>query len=147
MSEETPDQQPETWKNRFYKFRAMVELLRGHYELDWSSYTEREANLMRTGVIDDFKITIELAWKTLKDYLRDEKAVLAKAPRDVVKEAWSHDLVGDIDGWLEMLVLRNELTHRYDRHAAMESFGAIRDQCLPLLREMVAVLDRRQSDE
>lgn len=124
----------------------MVELLSGHYRLDWASYSDREANLMRTGVLDDFKITIELAWKTMKDWLRDERAIIANSPREVIKEAWGQGLVVDGEAWLSMLVRRNELAHTYDKDAARESFLTIGTHCLPLLNELAAVLERRMGN-
>lgn len=38
---------------------------------------------------------------------------IAGSPREVLREAFQADLISD-DAWMEMLKVRNELTHDYD---------------------------------
>ena len=69
------------WKQRFANFDRAVVLLREPIErgLDSLSALEKE------GMIRRFKFAMELAWKTLKDYLEHEGTVVTPVtPRRVI---------------------------------------------------------------
>lgn len=63
-----------------------------------------------------FCITLDLAWKTMKDIILQHYMVTgfaAGSPREVLRKAFELNLIsGDI--WMEMLKARNEFTHDYD---------------------------------
>jgi nucleotidyltransferase substrate binding protein (TIGR01987 family) len=63
-----------------------------------------------------FSITLDLAWKTMKDIILQHYMVSGFAtgsPREVLRKAFELNLIsGDI--WMEMLKVRNEFTHDYD---------------------------------
>ena len=63
-----------------------------------------------------FCITLDLAWKTMKDIILQHYMVSGFAtgsPREVLRKAFELNLIsGDI--WLEMLKVRNEFTYDYD---------------------------------
>lgn len=63
-----------------------------------------------------FCITLDLAWKTMKDIILQHYMVTGFAtgsPREVLRKAFELNLIsGDI--WMEMLKARNEFTHDYD---------------------------------
>ena len=63
-----------------------------------------------------FCITLDLAWKTMKDIILQHYMVSGFAtgsPREVLRKAFELNLIsGDI--WMEMLKVRNEFTHDYD---------------------------------
>ncbi len=60
-----------------------------------------------------FEFTFELSWKTLKDYLESQN-VEAKFPRDVIKEAFHYEIIENGETWMEMLEIRNLLSHTND---------------------------------
>lgn len=63
-----------------------------------------------------FCITLDLAWKTMKDIILQHYMVTGFAigsPREVLRKAFELNLITD-DIWLEMLKVRNEFTHDYD---------------------------------
>ena len=69
-----------------------------------------------SGISAKFCITFDLAWKTMKDILIQYYAIIdfvADSPREVLKESFKADLIAD-DIWMEMLKIRNQLTHDYD---------------------------------
>lgn len=69
-----------------------------------------------SGTSAKFCITFDLAWKTMKDILIQYYAItdfVAGSPREVLKESFKADLISD-DIWMEMLKIRNQLTHDYD---------------------------------
>ena len=61
-------------------------------------------------------ITLDLAWKTMKDIILQHYMVSGFAtgsPREVLRKAFELNLIsGDV--WMEMLKVRNEFTHDYD---------------------------------
>ncbi len=74
--------------------------------------------------IQRFKFTYELSWKTLKRFLQVE-GIVAKSPRQTVKEAYQ---IGWLDGeeeWLQMLEDRNLMSHVYQETLADEIYSWI----------------------
>ncbi|HYN22235.1 MAG TPA: nucleotidyltransferase substrate binding protein, partial [Thermoanaerobaculia bacterium] len=61
------------WKQRFQNFDQAVVLLREPFERDVTTLS----NLEKEGTIQRFEFTVELAWKTLKDYLEYEGQVIS----------------------------------------------------------------------
>lgn len=83
----------------------------------------------RAGVIANFSITFELAWKALQELLRlegVEQAVIG-SPRDVLKLGYRFGLIDDIAVWLLMLESRNMAIHIYNEAEADKALIMIRD--------------------
>lgn len=62
-----------------------------------------------------FSLTLDLAWKTMKDIILQHYMVSGFAtdsPREVLRKAFELNLISD-DIWMEMLKVRNEFTHDY----------------------------------
>jgi hypothetical protein len=79
-------QQDVRWKQRFQNFDRAVVLLREPFEREVASLSDLE----KEGTIQRFEYTVELAWKTLKDYLENEGQTISPVtPRNVVKEAFA----------------------------------------------------------
>lgn len=96
------------WKQRFQNFEKAYLQLKQAVELfpDLS-------DLEKEGLIQRFKYTFELAWKTLKDYL-ESREVPVKFPRDTIKQAFQYSLIKDGDLWMDMLEKRNLIAHTYN---------------------------------
>ena len=74
--------------------------------------------------IQAYEMDMELAWKTLKDYL-NYLAYNVQAPREVIKQAFSAEIIEDGDIWLRMLDDRNLTSHVYDEVKAQEIVDSI----------------------
>jgi nucleotidyltransferase substrate binding protein (TIGR01987 family) len=99
------------WKQRFDNFHRALALLHEPFERDVATLSALE----REGTIQRFEFALELAWKTMKDWLESEGRVLQPAtPRLAVKEAFAAGLVADGQVWIDMLDHRNLLSHTYD---------------------------------
>jgi nucleotidyltransferase substrate binding protein (TIGR01987 family) len=96
------------WKQRFANFE--MAFLRLKEAVDDFENLNR---LSKEGLIQRFEYTLELAWKTLKDYL-ESKQEIAKFPKDVIKKSFRSDLIEDGEIWMEMLEKRNLLSHTYE---------------------------------
>jgi len=90
--------------------------------------TERASDdLAEDGVIQRFEFTFELLWKTLKIFL-EENGVVARTPRDVFKEAFRLDWLGDNEEvFLNMLEDRNKTVHIYDEKTSRQIFTRIKE--------------------
>ncbi len=83
----------------------------------------------RAGVIANFSITFELAWKALQELLRLEGVdqAVTGSPRDVLKLGYRFGLIDDIAVWLLMLESRNMAIHIYNEAEADKALIMIRD--------------------
>jgi nucleotidyltransferase substrate binding protein (TIGR01987 family) len=131
------------WKQRFQNFDRAVVLLREPIERDVTSLS----NLEKEGTIQRFEFAVELAWKTLKDYMEYEGTVIAPVtPRNVIKEAFAARILSDGQVWIDMLDHRNLLAHTYDEATFDKAVLAIRDRYLHAIEELhLWLMERRQS--
>ena len=69
--------------------------------------------LTHMALVQTYEICFELAWKCLKDYLR-EKGIEANYPTEVIKEAFNKNTIQDGQLWIDMLTARNSTSHEYN---------------------------------
>ena len=118
------------WQQRFQNLDRAIQLLREPL----AGGVERLSMLEKEGLIQRFEFTLELAWKTLKDYLEYSGVVIEPAtPRNVVKEAFAAKILPDGQVWIDMLDHRNLLTHTYDERAFCAAVDALVDRYLPAM--------------
>lgn len=97
----------------------------------------RQDALYRDGLIQRFEFTVELAWKSIKEYLEDQGSVIAiSSPRAILKEAYSAGIIHDGEGWNHILTARNVTSHVYDEKTAIDVADQISHEFLPLLQEL-----------
>jgi nucleotidyltransferase substrate binding protein (TIGR01987 family) len=95
--------------------------------------------LYRDGLIQRFEFTVELAWKSIKEYLEDQGAVLGIAsPRGVLKEAYAAGIIHDAEIWNQILTARNLMSHVYDEETAVSTARQICATLLPPLDALAA---------
>lgn len=109
------------WQQRFINFTnahnnliEMLDLLNN----------EPSNKAYKLAVIQSYEMDIELAWKTLKDYLNFLGYKL-QAPREVIKQAFAIEIIPDGEIWLQMLEDRNLTSHIYDEVKAQEVVDSI----------------------
>ena len=128
------------WTQRYQNFDRAVVLLREPIARDIATLS----NLEKEGTIQRFEFAVELAWKTLKDYLEHEGQVIAPVtPRNVIKEAFSARIIRDGQVWIDMLDHRNQLSHTYDADIFDKAVMAIRDRYLGAIEELHLWLSER----
>ena len=69
--------------------------------------------LIQMALVQSFGICIELAWKVLKDYLQ-QKGINSLLPKDVIKEAFSTEIIKNGQVWIDMINARNSTSHEYN---------------------------------
>lgn len=89
--------------------------------------------IYRTGVIGQFSLTFELAWKALQEVLRVHGAEGAEtgSPREILQLGYKLGFVEDSVVWLTMLKKRNTAVHIYNEDEADEMLLLIRDSFIP----------------
>ena len=98
---------------------------------------EQSDSLYRDGLIQRFEFTVELAWKSLKEYLEDQGSVLAVAsPRAVLKDAYAAGVILDAEMWDEIIRSRNVTSHVYDEQTAIEVADRVCTTYLPVLQKL-----------
>lgn len=123
------------WKQRFANFQRAIQLLQEVRELELGQLTLLE----KEGIIQRFKFTLELAWKTLKDKMEFDGLFLERiSPRMVVKEAYKSKYIDDIETWLKMIDDRTQLSHTYDLEVFEKVIPDIQQKYTPLLSALCA---------
>lgn len=89
--------------------------------------------IYRMGMIGQFHLTFELAWKALKAILEMDGVGGAEtgSARDILKLAAKTGYLKDENLWLLMLKKRNESTHIYNEEEADELMVLLRDSFIP----------------
>ena len=100
-------------------------------DADYNLANENE--IYRMGVIAQFNLTFELAWKALQAVLRAHGAEGAEigSPREILQLGYKLGFVQDSAVWLTMLKKRNASVHIYDEDAIDEMLLLVRDSFTP----------------
>ena len=100
------------WQYRFDNFSRAYSLLREATERNQAGELDQ---LAKEGLIQRFEFCMELAWKTMKDYLESQNVTFSQiTPRAVLKESVAGRLISDGEGWMSALDARNKMSHTYD---------------------------------
>ena len=95
--------------------------------------------LYRDGLIQRFEFTVELAWKSLKEYLEDQGCTTPIAtPRAVLKQAFAAGVIQNAEDWNKVITARNVTSHVYDEQTAIDVAEQISNDFLPLLQQLRA---------
>ena len=105
-------------------------------------------DIYRMGVIGQFSLTFELAWKALQAVLRAHGAEGAEtgSPKEILQLGYKLGFVNDSAVWLLMLKRRNIGTHIYDGDEADETLLLIRDSFIPAFGVLEETLRRKIDD-
>lgn len=97
----------------------------------------QQDDLYRDGLIQRFEFTVELAWKSIKEYLEDQGCSAPIAtPRAVLKEAFAAGVIQDADAWNSIITARNITSHVYDEKTDENVATQICSDFLPLMKEL-----------
>lgn len=101
--------------------------------------------IYRTGVIGQFNLTFELAWKALQSVLRVHGAAGAEtgSPREIFQLGYKLGFVDDSAVWLTMLKKRNLFVHIYNDDEIDEMLLLIRDSFIPALAVLQTTLEKK----
>ncbi len=104
--------------------------------------------IYRMGMIGQFQLTFELAWKALKFVLEQDGVGGAEtgSARDILKLAVRTGFLQDENIWLLILKKRNQSTHIYNEEDADELLILIRDSFIPAFCDLERFLVKKQQE-
>jgi len=117
------------WLQRYQQFTKSYNLLLKALAI------EHPNDIERAGLIQFFEMTLELAWKLLKDYQEAEGYTIT-SPRHAIKQAFQGGLITQGHDWLQALADRNLTTHTYNESTARQVEKDIREKYSPFLQEL-----------
>ena len=129
------------WIQRFENFSKSCALLS---EINNYKFEDTIA-IIREGFIQRFEIAFDLAWKTARDFLEFEGIIVQPTPRAIIKEAFSANVIGDGQIFIEMLEARNLMSHMYDEETFNTVFLQTQQKFYPALEKLRAFLEGRQA--
>ena len=125
------------WQQRLQSFERALTLLEDALSRGPAALNQLE----KEGAVQRFEYTLELAWKTLKDYLEESGIVLtAVTPRQVIKDAFAAKIIVDGQAWIDMIDHRNLLSHTYDPVSFEEAVKAMHSRYMVALRQVHRLL-------
>lgn len=101
--------------------------------------------IYRTGIIGQFNLTFELAWKALQQVLRlhGVQEAETRSPREILQLGYKVGFVDDAPVWLLMLKKRNQSVHLYDEDEIDELILLIKDTFLPAFARLGETLEKK----
>ena len=118
-----------------------------------ADFTLAETNdIYRTGIIGQFNLTFELAWKALQEIMKMHGVEEAStgSPREILQLGYKIGFLNDPEIWLLMLKKHNTSVHIYNEDEIDELILLIRDSFIPafkILKEtLIKKLDETESD-
>ena len=111
-----------------------------------------ENDIYRTGIIGQFNLTFELAWKALQEIMRKHgvEDSYTGSPREILQLGYKFGFINNSETWLLMLKKRNTSVHIYNEEEVDELILLIRDSFIPaftaLIDTLVKKLDEAESN-
>lgn len=101
--------------------------------------------IYRTGIIGQFNLTFELAWKALKEVLRLHGAEGSEtgSPREILQLGYRFGFIDDSSVWLAMLKKRNTSVHIYSEEEIDEMLLLVRDSFIPAFAVLEETLQKK----
>ena len=92
----------------------------------------------RDSAIKRFELTVELAWKSIQRFLKDQK-IVCRSPKECLREAFTFGIIVNEDIWLKMMDDRNESVHTYNESFAEDLYIRLPQYTKPL-KELIKKL-------
>lgn len=104
--------------------------------------------IYRTGIIGQFNLTFELAWKALQAVLRVHGVEGAEtgSPREILQSGYKFGFIDDSAVWLLMLKKRNLSVHIYNAEEVDEMILLIRDSFIPAFVALNRMLEEKMAE-
>ena len=108
--------------------------------------------IYRTGIIGQFNLTLELAWRALQETLKlhGVEETATGSPREILQLGYKVGFVSDSSVWLLMLKKRNTSVHIYNEDEVDEMMILIHDSFLAvfilLKNTLVKKLEEAEND-
>ena len=107
-----------------------------------------ENEIYRTGIIGQFNLTFELAWKALQEILKLHGAAGAEtgSPREILQLGYKLGFLNDSAVWLLMLKKRNVSVYLYNEDDIDEMILLVRDSFIPAFSALEKTLREKLAE-
>ncbi len=119
------------WKQRFNNFVKANNLL-----TRVAQQTNAGDEVGTLACIQAFQMTLELSWKFLKDYMKEEGLTFEPTPKGTFRQALASQYIIDGQVWMDALKARNLAAHTYNETIANELLEDIQHKYLPAFDEL-----------
>jgi len=99
------------------------------------------SELEEQGLIQAFEYTHELAWNTLRDFLKNNEVRNLYGSKDTTRAAFKAELIGNGEVWMDMIKSRNLTSHTYNEEIAAKIASAIINVYCAEFKTLIAKLD------
>lgn len=108
----------------------------------------KESVIYRTGIVGQFNLTFELAWKALQAVLRLHNVSGAEtgSPLSVLKLAYRSGFISDSEGWILMHQKRNAAAREYSEEDIDALIILICDSFIPALEKLLDILVEKEAE-
>ena len=105
-------------------------------------------DIYRTGIIGQFNLTFELAWKALQEIMKIHgvEGAATGSPREILQLAYKIGFLNDSAVWILMLKKRNTSVHIYNEEEVDELILLIRDSFLPAFVNLKKLLNEKLNE-
>ena len=102
-------------------------------------------DIYRTGVIGQYNLTFELAWKALQEIMRKHgvEDSYTGSPREILQLGYKFGFINNSETWLLMLKKRNTSDHIYNEEEVDELILLIRDSFIPAFTALKDTLAKK----
>ncbi len=128
------------WIQRYANFHKACSRLLEVTEAD--RFMDDLSELEIEGLVQRFKYTFELAWKTLQDLLIYKGYDFMLGPNGTMRMAFEDGLIDNHDSWRKMAKSRNTLSHVYDESEVLPIVHMIYSDYAPLLKQLDESLNK-----
>lgn len=130
------------WKQRFQNLKNAYEVFQRRIT-EYEKFPDSEAYQM--ALVQGYEIVLELAWKTMKDYLENEGYTDVNNGKQAIRSAFQDGLIEDAETWMEALEKRNLTSHTYDMEILKETLGFIHCDFYQILTALYSALTAKDS--
>lgn len=108
----------------------------------------KENVIYRTGIVGQFNLTFELAWKALQAVLRAHNVSGAEtgSPLSILKLAYRSGFISDSEVWILMHKKRNAASHEYSEEDIDTLIILIRDSFIPAFEKLLDMLVEKEAE-
>jgi len=121
------------WRQRFENFEKSFQVFQRRIEA-LEKNPEDEGYQM--ALVQSFEITLELSWKTLRDFLENGGIKWNNIPKNVIRHAFSAEIISSPEEWMNAIDIRNKTSHTYKEDILEEVIDFIKKSFCPLVRDL-----------
>lgn len=131
------------WHQRLQNFEKACQVLDRALQALKDQTEPAIREIMMLGVVQAFEVCVELGWKTLKDYLENESVdIPTPSAKSVLRAAAEIHLIQDAQVWIDMVDIRNFLSHQYNEEEFQKAVDLIESTYQDRLQDVLTLKDQ-----